>query len=198
MGHETPPKQTAPGTLKSGNKIGNPWHDALNGEFTSGPNAARSASSTPVAKSSAKLNLDQVIKLVADNNLSGLPNEMIVALIYKEDQALNPSQTVNGSSATGLMQVTKTALKELARVEDPSWLSVDRTDPTQNIRAGTLYVRVLIDRFGSVSVALNRYGDGPGYSKAIIAATTALKDNARLPLGMRKTPAEVLKKVFGR
>jgi soluble lytic murein transglycosylase-like protein len=96
------------------------------------------------------------------------------------------------------MQVTKTALKELARVEDPSWLNVDRTDPSQNIRAGTLYARVLRDRFGSVSIALNRYGDGPGYSKVIIAATAALRDNARLPPAMRKTPAEVLKKVFGR
>jgi hypothetical protein len=81
MSDEIPLKRAVSGTLKSGNKSGNPWHDPLNGEFTSGPNAARS--STPAAKNSANLNLDQVIKLVADNNLSGLPDEMIVALIYK-------------------------------------------------------------------------------------------------------------------
>ncbi|WP_353228891.1 glucosaminidase domain-containing protein [Novosphingobium sp.] len=40
MNNEYNPGQTILGSLKSANKLGNPWHDARNGEFTSGPAAA--------------------------------------------------------------------------------------------------------------------------------------------------------------
>jgi hypothetical protein len=41
--------QTTLGPLKSGNKIGNPWHNPRNGEFASGPGEASASSSLTTA-----------------------------------------------------------------------------------------------------------------------------------------------------
>jgi len=46
MDNKISPRQAVPESFKSSNKSGNPWHDPRNGEFTSGPNGARTSPTT--------------------------------------------------------------------------------------------------------------------------------------------------------
>lgn len=52
-------------------------------------------------------------------------------------------------------------------------LSVDPTDPTQNIQGGLTYLQQLYNQFGSWTLALEAYNEGPGaLQKQVTAGTT--------------------------
>ena len=64
---------------------------------------------------------------------------------------MNPAAQ-SGAGARGLLQLMPGTARELR---------VDGDDPAQNVLAGARYLRQLLDRFGSVDLALAAYNAGP-------------------------------------
>ena len=124
---------------------------------------------------SHRLTYAEVAKLVHDNNVSGQPDTLIVALIYKESR-FDPTEKskVAGSSATGLMQMTKTAVAEVNRVDKSKIDFATMTQGAANIATGSRYLALRIKRAGNLKDGLNGFGTGPGYADGILAAQSQL------------------------
>ena len=84
-------------------------------------------------------------------NAASLELKLVRAVIQAES-AFNP-RARSGKGAMGLMQLMP-ATASLYGVSDPY-------DPEQNVRAGTKYLRRMIDSFGSVELGLAAYNAGP-------------------------------------
>jgi hypothetical protein len=108
--------------------------------------------------------LREIHRLVHENNRSCLPDAVIVCQIYMESRFDACAQPA-GSSARGLMQVLKVANRELFRLDDLCKPPAERRaeaalyaaadafhespafiDEATNIRTGTRYLQVLVDR----------------------------------------------------
>ena len=106
----------------------------------------------------------EIRELVAANNRSCLPHELIVCQIYMESRFDACAQPA-GSSARGLMQLLRVANRELFRLdnlhkppaercpEDELYARADAfhdspafVDEATNIQCGTRYLQLLIDR----------------------------------------------------
>jgi soluble lytic murein transglycosylase-like protein len=71
----------------------------------------------------------------------------------------------SGAGATGLLQLMPATARELR---------LEGSDPATNVLAGARYLRQMIDRFGSLDLALAAYNAGPSaVEKAGGAPTTA-------------------------
>jgi Rod binding domain-containing protein len=81
-----------------------------------------------------------------------LDSELISSVIRAESNG-NPV-AVSGKGAKGLMQLIDSTAREL-KVSDPF-------DPRENIRAGSRYLRKMLDQFGNLKLALAAYNAGPG------------------------------------
>lgn len=123
------------------------------------------------------LTFDEVKKLVHDNNkASGIRDRLFVCLIWKES-GFDPDVKNSGSSATGLMQLTKGAVAEVNRVRKASYDHDDMTDSALNVEVGTTYIDILMKRNdGNLAKALDKFGTGPGYSTSIIACSKCMSD----------------------
>ncbi len=81
---------------------------------------------------------------------TGVPLSLLVATAYEESR-MNPNAH-SGAGATGLLQLMPATASDLR---------LDGDDPATNVLAGARYLRQMIDRFGSVDLALAAYNAGP-------------------------------------
>jgi soluble lytic murein transglycosylase-like protein len=94
---------------------------------------------------------------------TGLPLSLLAATAYEESR-MNPGAR-SRAGATGLLQLMP-ATARLLRVEGD--------EPAANVLAGARYLRQLLDRFGSIELALAAYNAGPtAVAKAGAAPTLA-------------------------
>lgn len=108
--------------------------------------------------------LKEIRKLVEANNESSIDTDTIICHIYMESR-FDANAAASGSSARGLMQLLKAPIRELYRVEDLRKPKAQRTDEatlyrdadtfhdsaefvdeSTNIRTGTRYLEMLIQR----------------------------------------------------
>jgi len=135
------------------------------------PLATSKAVLTPVTEQkSAALPVDDTARLkeiralVAKNNQSSIDDDTIICQIYMESR-FDAKAESDESTARGLMQLLKNAVRELYRIEDLSKPRAERSAETKlylkadkfhdspgfldegtNIRAGTRYLELLIQR----------------------------------------------------
>ncbi len=79
-----------------------------------------------------------------------VPASLLVATAYEESE-MNPAAR-SAAGAQGLLQLMPQTVRELRLAGD---------DPASNVLAGALYLRQMLDRFGSVDLALAAYNAGP-------------------------------------
>lgn len=125
------------------------------------------------------LTIEQVRKLVKDNNRSDQSDNQVMAQIYKESRFKYWDKSrQKSSSATGLMMVTRRALIDVNRSSKEKFTHSEMTDPAANIRAGTTYLQLRVNwAHGDVQRGLNGYGTGPGYADNILRANGDLTKN---------------------
>lgn len=91
-------------------------------------------------------------RLVKTNAEAFHVDPALVEAVIANESGFDSSAT-SRSGARGLMQLMP---------ETAASLGVsDAYDPAQNVRAGTRYLRTLLDRFGDVKLALAAYNAGP-------------------------------------
>jgi soluble lytic murein transglycosylase-like protein len=81
---------------------------------------------------------------------TGVPLSLLVATAYVESR-MDPSAESH-AGARGLLQLMPATARELR---------LDGDDPATNVLAGARYLAQMIDRFGSVDLALAAYNAGP-------------------------------------
>ena len=81
-----------------------------------------------------------------------LDSSVIAAVIRAESNG--DPKAVSRAGAKGLMQLMDTTAQDL-NLKDPF-------DPGENIRAGSRYLKKMVDRFGDLKLALAAYNAGPG------------------------------------
>ena len=99
---------------------------------------------------------EQIIRKHAGAN--DLPVALVEAVIRYE--SAGDARAVSDKNAKGLMQITPITERELLRrLKIPAG---DLFDPEYNVRLGTAYLRILLDRFGGdLYLALAAYNAGP-------------------------------------
>lgn len=140
-----------------------PTHPAA-GRTPPSPTAPSTTAHVQHDCSDAVKRLREIRRLVAANNRSSLPNELIVCQIYMESR-FDSCAEAEGSSARGLMQVMRIANRELFRLDnlckppdqrraepavyaaaDAFHHSAAFIDEATNIQVGTRYLQALVDK----------------------------------------------------
>jgi hypothetical protein len=86
----------------------------------------------------------------------GLPAGLLDALVLQESRYL--PDALSPAGAAGLAQLMPATARTLG--------VADRLDPLANVDGGARFLRAMLDRFGSVSLALAAYNAGPGRVEA--------------------------------
>lgn len=112
---------------------------------------------------------DEMSQLVAANNLSRQPDDPIIAIAWTES-SFDPAAHASGSSATGLMMMTRGAAHDVGY---PYWTL---RDPATNIRAASSCLQLRIDHAGGdIQAGLSGYGTGAAYAQHAIRAAHDLE-----------------------
>ena len=111
----------------------------------------------PTGGAPRKVGQDKILSRFGDHiteaaNLTSLDPALIYSVIKVESNG-NP-QAVSDAGAKGLMQLVDTTAGDYGVRQV--------FDPGENIRAGSQYLRKLLDRYGSLKLALAAYNAGPG------------------------------------
>ena len=131
--------------------------------------------------SSRSLSYSTMQTLVGANNNSGQPDDLIIAMAYKES-GFDPFAQNSSSSAAGLLGLTDLAIKDLNRVYE-GFSNVDKYDPGQNIDAATQYIALRVQyASGNVFKAISGYGTGSSYAVNVLQAAAALELNPPDPM----------------
>ena len=121
-------------------------------QFAASLAAAAQDRSPPEAHETASLSRAQIDRFINEGAaLAGVDPALIEAIVANES-GFNANAT-SSAGARGLMQLMP---------ETAASLGVsDAYDPAQNVRGGARYLRSLLDRFGSVELAVAAYNAGP-------------------------------------
>jgi soluble lytic murein transglycosylase-like protein len=121
------------------------------------------AAAAPTVKATCPVPRPFRTAFASASSKTGVPLSLLVATAYEESR-MNP-YAHSGAGATGLLQLMPATARELR---------LDGDDPATNVLAGARYLRQMIDRFGSIELALAAYNAGPSaVAKAGGAPTTA-------------------------
>jgi hypothetical protein len=121
------------------------------------------------------------VSALADSNskLVSTNKELLLCLMWKES-SFNPKEKSTSSTATGLMQLTEGAVKDV-NANTPKGVHFEHaemTNPGKNIDCGTRYLELRIKwAKGSIDKALEGYGTGEGYKDNIYACQKCLVDS---------------------
>ena len=100
------------------------------------------------------------VAIAAESSRAELPVELVLAVIQVESSGYNFA--VSPVGAMGLMQLMPTTAEGVARRIGLRWVGPPTLfDPVSNVQLGVLYLRELVDRYGSVTTALAAYNWGP-------------------------------------
>ncbi len=100
------------------------------------------------------------VAIAAESSRAELPIQLVLAVIQIESSGYNFA--VSPAGAIGLMQLLPSTAEGVARRIGLRWVGPAMLfDPVSNVQLGILYLRELIDRYGSVTMALAAYNWGP-------------------------------------
>jgi soluble lytic murein transglycosylase-like protein len=100
------------------------------------------------------------VAIAAESSRARLPIDLVLALIQVESSGYNFA--VSGAGAMGLMQLMPATAESVAQRIGLRWAGPPTLfDPVSNVRLGVVYLRELVDRYGSVTTALAAYNWGP-------------------------------------
>jgi uncharacterized protein RhaS with RHS repeats len=133
---------------------------------------------------SDRLSIDEMETRIAANNKSGQSDSLILCMAWKESN-FDPTQVSRdpNSSATGLLQMTGTAVKQVNKLKSyGSFSMTDMLDPDKNLQAGTAYLKWTIQWKKGLTAGINQYGTGPGYADNIEECKKCLDSCAKTGL----------------
>jgi hypothetical protein len=104
-----------------------------------------------MADSRSRQELEAIASSIAEEE--GVDPALVKAVIDHETGGTWSNTATSKKGARGLMQLMPATARELG--------VKDRTNPVENIRGGTRYLRQQIDRFGDTALALAAYNWGP-------------------------------------
>ncbi len=114
---------------------------------------------------------EEIKKLIAENNKSKeFSDEFVTCLIWKES-GFDPAVVNDGSTATGLMQMTKGAV-DMVNKCSPTGIHfehADMTDAAKNIQCGTMYLDIAKNRMGGIDIS---FGTGKGTQSRLRPASS--------------------------
>lgn len=114
------------------------------------PTSRRSVSAVPAMRRVAREDLAETIRAAARRH--DVDPALIEAMI--EAESAWDARAVSRTGAQGLMQIMPATARDLSLARP--------FDPVENVRAGTAYLRQMLDRFGErVELALAAYNAGP-------------------------------------
>lgn len=111
---------------------------------------SRAAARPPAGKTPRASSFDELITDIARRE--GV-DEGLVKAVVEAESGFNP-RAVSPAGAKGLMQLMDGTARSLG--------VKDSFDPVSNLAGGTQFLRSMLDRFGSVPLALAAYNAGPG------------------------------------
>jgi soluble lytic murein transglycosylase-like protein len=114
------------------------------------PPARRAAAAAPAVSTGCPVPRPFRSAFATASAETGVPLSVLVSTAYEESR-MNPNAH-SGAGATGLLQLMPATARELR---------LDGDDPATNVLAGARYLRQMIDRFGSLDLALAAYNAGP-------------------------------------